>query len=102
MSYQNNIAKESLSLQNHIVWLCFIFITQNTPIKHNPGFSQAIVSYFGNLKLFSTFTQYMSVSHGHSTMGGIEYDDGGCVEKIKKRNSHIDAANQRAMEMPIN
>ena len=26
----------------------------------------------------------MSVSHGHSTMGGIEYDDGGCVEKIKK------------------
>ena len=45
----------------------------------------------------------MSVSHGHSTMGGIEYDDGGCVEKTKgKRKSHIDEANQRAMEMPIN
>ena len=29
----------------------------------------------------------MSVSHGYSTMGGIEYDDGGCVEKIKKRES---------------
>ena len=43
----------------------------------------------------------MSVSHGYSTMGGIEYDDGGCVEKTKKgRKSHIDAANQRAMEMP--
>ena len=26
----------------------------------------------------------MSASHGHSTMGGIEYDDGGCVEKTKK------------------
>ena len=26
----------------------------------------------------------MSVSHGHSTIGGIEYDDGGCVEKTKK------------------
>ena len=26
----------------------------------------------------------MSVSHGYSTMGGIEYDDGGCVEKTKK------------------
>ena len=67
-----------------------------------PMTSQAIVSYFINLKLFSTFTQYMSVSHGHSTMGGIEYDDGGCVEKTKKRKSHIDAANQRAREMPIN
>ena len=64
--------------------------------------SQAIVPYFSNLKLFSTFTQYMSVSHGYSTMGGIEYDDGGCVEKTKRRKSHIDAANQRAMEMPIN
>ena len=49
--------------------------------------SQAIVSYFSNLKLFSTFTQYMSVSHGHSTIGGIEY--GGCGEdKKKERVSH--------------
>ena len=45
----------------------------------------------------------MSVSHGYSTMGGLEYDDGGCVEKTKKkRKSHIDEDNQRAMEMPIN
>ena len=39
---------------------------------------------FNALQLFSTLTQYMSVSHGYSTMGGIEYDDGGCVEKAKK------------------
>ena len=26
----------------------------------------------------------MSMSHGHSTMGGIEYNDGGYVEKTKK------------------
>ena len=51
---------------------------------------------------FSTFTQYMSAGHGHSTTGGIEYDNGGCVEKIKRRKSHIDAANQWAREMPIN
>ena len=44
----------------------------------------------------------MSVSHGYSTMGGIEYNDGGCVEKTKKGKSHIDEDNQRAMEMPIN
>ena len=36
----------------------------------------------------STFTQYMSASHGYSTMGGIEYDDGGCVEKKKEKVSH--------------
>ena len=29
----------------------------------------------------------MSVSHGYSTMGGIEYDDGDFVEKTKKRES---------------
>ena len=44
----------------------------------------------------------MSVSHGHSTMGGMEYDDGGLCEKTKRGKSHINAANQRAMEMPIN
>ena len=45
----------------------------------------------------------MSAIHGYSTTGGIEYDDGGWVEKTKKkRKSHIDEDNQRAMEMPIN
>ena len=39
---------------------------------------------FDIFKTFSTFTQYMSMSHGYSTMGGIEYDDGGCVEKTKR------------------
>ena len=42
----------------------------------------------------------MSVSHGYSTMGEIEYDGGGCVEKTKRRKSHINEANQWAMEMP--
>ena len=46
--------------------------------------SQAIVSYFLCSQTFSTFTQYMSVSHGLSTIGGIEYDDGGYVEKTKR------------------
>ena len=44
--------------------------------------SQAIVSYFWGSQTFSTFTQYMSVSHGHSTIGGIEY--GGCGEEKKR------------------
>ena len=82
MSYQNNIAKESLSLQNHIVWPCFIFVTQNSLIMHNPGFSQAIGSYFlACFSFFFTVTQYMSVNHGYSIMGGI---DGGCGEDKKK------------------
>ena len=29
----------------------------------------------------------MSVSHGYSTIGVIEYDGGGCVEKTKKGES---------------
>ena len=45
--------------------------------------SQAIVSYFWCSQTFSIFTQYMSVSHGYSTMGGIEYDDGDSMEKTK-------------------
>ena len=45
----------------------------------------------------------MSASHGYSTTGGIEYGDRGKYREDKKvRNSHIDVANQRAMEMPIN
>ena len=74
--------------------------TKMLPNYTPPMTSQAIVSYLNNLKLFSSFTQYMSVSHGHSTMGGIEYNDGGCVEKTKRRKSHINEANQWAMEMP--
>ena len=44
----------------------------------------------------------MSASHGYSSIGGIEYDDRGKDKEDKKvRKSHIDAANQWAMEMPI-
>ena len=83
MSYQNNIAKESLSLQNHIVRPCFIFITQNTPIMHNPDFSQEIASYcLTRFNFFSTLTQYMSVSHGHSTK---VVKDGGCEDKKREK-----------------
>ena len=78
------MAKESLSLQNHIVWLCFILSHKNAPIMHNPDDKPSIVSYFSNLILFSTFTQYMSVSHGYNTMGGIQYNEGGYVENTKK------------------
>ena len=40
---------------------------------HNPMTSQAIISYFWSSQTFSIFTQYMSVSHGHSTIGGKEW-----------------------------
>ena len=61
--------------------------------------SQEIVSYFWCSQTFSTFTQYMSVSHGHSTIGGIEYDGGG--DKKEKIVSH-QLGISTAMEMPIN
>ena len=56
--------------------------TKMFPTSIPPMTSQAIVSYSN--QTLSTFTQYMSVSHGYSTMGGIEYNDGDCVEKTKK------------------
>ena len=42
----------------------------------------------------------MSVSHGHSTMGGVEYDDRDYVRKQKSRKSHIGAANQWVWRCP--
>ena len=84
MSSQNNMAKESSSLQNHIVWSCSIFVTQECSHLAQPRwqakqlFHTLVISNF-----FSTFTQCISVSHGHSTMGGIEYNDWGCVRRQK-------------------
>ena len=54
MSSQNNMAKESSSLQNHIVRLCFIFVTQKcSQILHplwqaSQLFRTSIISNFFN------------------------------------------------------
>ena len=85
---KNVIPTKSYSL------LCSLFLTQGTPHAH-PGVSQAIVFILYFFEPFQLFMQYMSVSHGHSTMGGIE---GGKVG----RKSHINEANQWTMEMSIN
>ena len=102
MSYQNNIAKESLSLENHIVWPCFAFVTQNTLIMHNPCFSQAIVSYLAFSNSFNFYAILLARAMDIAPWLELEYDDGGCVGRQKRRKSHIDAANQWAMEIPIN
>ena len=49
--------------------------------------SQAIVSYFWRSQTFSTFMQYMSVSHGYNTIGEIEYDGWGLCGEDKKGES---------------
>ena len=46
-----------------------------------PRFQQRNCFILNFFQTFSTFTQYMSVSHGHSTIGGI---DDGCGEDKKK------------------
>ena len=102
MSYQNNIDKESSSLQNHIVRPCFNFFTQNVLMMHNPDDKPRNCFILLMSSNFSIFTQYMSASHGYSTMGGIKYNDGGYVRRQKGRKSYINTANQRDMEMPIN
>ena len=87
MSFQNNMAKESYPYK--IIWSGYAPSSSHKIFKSctTPMTSQAIVSYFWCSQTFSTFTQYMSVSHGYSTIGGTEYDDGGCVEKTKKGES---------------
>ena len=56
MSSQNNKAKESSSLQNHIVRLCFIFIAQNTPIMHSPDDEPSNwFILFNALQLFNSY-----------------------------------------------
>ena len=58
-------------------------------IMHNPDDEPSNCFILWKSQTFSTFTQYMSVSHGHSTIGGIEYDGGGYVEKTtKEKVSH--------------
>ena len=60
--------------------------TKMLPSYTPPLTSQAIVSYLKNLKLFQLSRKYMSVSHGYSTIGGIEYDGG--EDKREKIVSH--------------
>ena len=55
-------------------------------IMHNPDDKPSNYFILLVFPTFSTFTQYMSVSHGYSTIGGIEY--GGCGEHKKEIVSH--------------
>ena len=59
------------------------FHYKNTPIMYNPDdeLSNWFI-LFNALQLFSTLTQYMSASHGHSTM--VVYA-GGCEDKKREK-----------------
>ena len=73
MSSQNNMAKESYPYK--IIQSGYAPSSPHKVFKSctTPMTSQAIVSYFWCSQTFSIFTQYMSMSHGHSTLGGIEW-----------------------------
>ena len=49
---------------------------------HNPDDKPSNFLELFRFSNFSTFMQYMSLSHGHNSIGGIEY--GGCGEDKKK------------------
>ena len=76
------MAKESYPYK--IIWSGYAPSSPHKVFKSctTPMTSQAIVSHLLYSQTFSTLTQYMSVSHGYSTIGGIEYG-GGCEEKEK-------------------
>ena len=80
------MAKESYPYK--IIWSGYAPSSPHKVFKSctTPMTSQAIVSHLLCSQTFSTFTQYMSVSHGYSTIGGIEY--GGCGEDKREKVSH--------------
>ena len=73
MSSMNNMAKESYPYK--IIQSGYALSSSHKIFKSctTPMTSQAIVSYISCFQTFSIFTQYMSVSHGHGTIGGIEW-----------------------------
>src|SRR6187401_3406617 len=83
------LTKQSCLLK--ILWLKKVIPTKPyslamLPLHHTKYSYHAPISakhlfLYSILSNLSTFTQYMSVSHGHSTMGGIEV----VVEKTKRR-----------------
>ena len=80
MSSENTMAKKVIPTKSYSVGYApslshNIFISCTTPISAKHLFSYSI---FSNL---STFTQYICLSHGHNTMGGMEV----VVEKTKRR-----------------
>ena len=75
--------KESLSLQNHIVWSCFIFITQKCSHQAQPRWqAKQLFHTFYVLKLFqpsgNTWAWAMDIALY------VEYD-GGCGEDKKEK-----------------
>ena len=79
------MAKESYPYK--IIWSGYAPSSPHKAFKSctTPMTSRAIGSYSNFFKTFSIFTQYMSVSHGHSTISGIEYDGGGSGEDKKEK-----------------
>ena len=73
------------------------FLTKGTPPVY-PGVSQAIGSYFLTRFNFFNPRAIQERKPWNITIGGIEYDDRDYVREQKKRKSHFDAANQRAMD----
>ena len=94
MSSQNNMAKESYPYKIIESSYAPSSSHKDVPNFYTPDDKPSNCFILKQSQTFSTFTQYMSARHGHSTMGGIEYDDGDCVEKTKRRKSHINEANQ--------
>ena len=56
-------------------------------IMHNPDDKPSNCFTLQYSQYFSTFTQYMSVSHGYSTMGGIECGGRDRWGEVKKEDS---------------
>ena len=73
MSSQNNMAKKVIPTKSYS--LAMLYLHHTKYLNHAQPQLQAkqLFHTFDILKTFSIFTQYMSVSHGYSTIGGTEW-----------------------------
>ena len=71
MSSQNNMAKKVIPTKSYS--LAMLYLNHTKYLNHAQSqFQPSNCFILLYSQTFSTFMQYMSASHGHSTIGGIE------------------------------
>ena len=86
MSFKISMLKKVIPTKSYSLAMLYLHHTKYL-VMHNPDDKPSNCFILQYSQTFSIFMQYMSVSHGHSTIGGIKYDDRGYVGRQKSLTS---------------